>query len=103
MTTEATTSEAMTQHLLRVLRKYADSRLGPQLAAAFKELGEGEAAGLPAFEVGSDERIVESVLAGAHGILASLVDALFLELGREWMEAERWLDDATPDDFGSPS
>jgi hypothetical protein len=103
MTTEATTSGAMTAHLLRVLRRYSDSRLGPQLAAAFKELGEGEAAGLPAFPEGSDERIVESVLAGAHGILASLVDALFLEIGREWVGARDWLEDVDPGDFGSPS
>lgn len=94
------TSDERVAYLLRVLRKYADSRLGPQLSDAFAEIGKGEEAGLVAFEEGSDERIIESVCAGVHGILAALVTDLYVELGTARLEARRALEDIDPDDFG---
>lgn len=86
--------------LLRILRRYADSRVGPMLTAALAELAESGTGGLVAYEPGSDERIVESVLVGIHQQLALIVADLHLEIGTTRLDAREWLDDLSPDDFG---
>jgi hypothetical protein len=90
-------------HLLRILRRYADTPVGPKLTAALADLAETGTAGLVAFEPGSDERIVESVLAGIHQRLALIVADLRIEIGTVRLEARDWLENLSPDDFGRPS
>jgi hypothetical protein len=100
MLPESVDSTAQVEALLRVLRRYADSGVGQKLAATFADLGEGEAAGLVAFEEGSNERIVESVLAAVHQKLALIVLDLQLEIGSTRLDAAKWAEDLSPDDFG---
>jgi hypothetical protein len=103
MTTEATTSAETLAGLMRLLRKYADSAIGERLSKEFADMAEQGRAGLVAFEPGSEERHVEAVMIAVHQKLSLLLLDLWLELGTARLEGRGWLDDATPDDFGSPS
>ena len=88
--------------LVRILRRYADSSVGVRLSSHLAELARGEMEALPAFEAGSDERIVETVMVGIHQKLALLVDALHLEMGSARLDAAEWADGLDPDDFSGP-
>jgi hypothetical protein len=100
MTTDDIDSAATLDGLMRVLRRYADSPIAEKLSEEFAALAKEGIAGLVAFEEGSHERIVESVLAGVHQKLALLVLDLNIELGTARLEARRQLDDIDPSDFG---
>lgn len=91
------------EHLLRILRRYADSSIGPLLVKELRELSECGRAGLVALEVGSDERIADSVLAAVHMKLAEIVDELYLEIGTARVDARKWLEGVDPSDFDGES
>ncbi len=96
-------SRAQVEALLRVLRRYADGPLAPVLSHEIEELAVGGRQGLPAFEEGSTQRQIAAVLVAIHEQLAALVLDLQLEIGAARLDASRWAEDVTPDQFGGES
>jgi hypothetical protein len=96
-------STAQVEALLRILRRYADSPMAPLLSHALMELADEGREGLPAFEEGSQERHVEAVLVAVFDKLALLLLDLRLEIGSTRLEAAKWVDEISPDDFGGSS
>jgi hypothetical protein len=101
MTTETPASEETLAGLMRVLRRYADSALCEKLSKDFADMAEQGRAGLVAFEPGSHERHAEAVMIMINQNLSLLLLELRLEIGTARLDARDWLDDATPDDFGT--
>lgn len=103
MTTDDIDSAAVLDGLLRVLRRYALSDVGPAITKELLELAEDGRNSMTVMEVGSLERRTAAVCCHIFKTLAELLVGLAEDQGRAILDARVTLEDIDPDDFsGEP-